>query len=286
MEKISEAEALALEEKAEHRYANNNGVKIHYALYGTGPLVVFLHGFPDYWLTWRHQMLVLSKFFRSAALDMRGYNLSDKPKGVENYNINRLVGDAAAVVADQGERSAIIVGHDWGGATAWNIAMRRPELVEKLAILNMPHPYSLARELASNPEQVKYSQYARNFMDPEFYKHISLVRLGNWVRDPAAKAKHLDAMKRSDPQAMLHYYQANYPREPYRVWESEPVHVKMPTLLIHGLKDKALASTGLNGLWNWVDADLTITTIPGADHFVQQDAADLVSRTLLAWLKR
>jgi pimeloyl-ACP methyl ester carboxylesterase len=286
MEKISEAEALALEEKAEHRYANNNGVKIHYALYGTGPLVVFLHGFPDYWLTWRHQMLALSKSFRSAALDMRGYNLSDKPKGVENYNINRLVDDAAAVIVAEGEKSAVIVGHDWGGATAWNIAMRRPELVEKLAILNMPHPYSLARELATNPDQVKYSQYARNFMDPEFYKQISPERLGNWVRDPAAKAKHLEAMKRSDPQAMLHYYQANYPREPYRVWESEPVHVKMPTLLIHGLKDKALASTGLNGLWNWVDADLTITTIPGADHFVQQDAADLVSRTLLAWLKR
>jgi epoxide hydrolase 4 len=286
MEKISEAEALALDEKAEHRYANNNGVKIHYALYGSGPLVVFLHGFPDYWLTWRHQMLALSKSFRSAALDMRGYNLSDKPKGVENYNINRLVEDAAAVIADQGEKSAIIVGHDWGGATAWNIAMRRPELVEKLAILNMPHPYSLARELATNPDQVKYSQYARNFMDPEFYKQISLERLGNWVSGPAAKAKHLEAMKRSDPQAMLHYYQANYPREPYRVWDSEPVHVKMSTLLIHGLKDKALASTGLNGLWNWVDADLTITTIPGADHFVQQDAADLVSRTLLAWLKR
>ncbi len=286
MEKISEAEALALEEKAEHRYANNNGVKIHYALYGTGSLVVFLHGFPDYWLTWRHQMLALSKSFRSAALDMRGYNQSDKPKGVENYNINRLVDDAAAVIAAEGEKSAVIVGHDWGGATAWNIAMRRPELVEKLAILNMPHPYSLARELATNPDQVKYSQYARNFMDPEFYKQISPERLGNWVRDPAAKAKHLEAMKRSDPQAMLHYYQANYPREPYRVWESEPVHVKMPTLLIHGLKDKALAATGLNGLWNWVDADLTITTIPGADHFVQQDAADLVSRTLLAWLKR
>ncbi len=286
MQKISEADSLALEDKAEHRYANNNGVKIHYALYGSGPLVVFLHGFPDYWLTWRHQMLALAKSFRAAALDMRGYNLSDKPKGVENYNINRLVDDAAAVIAAEGEKSAVIVGHDWGGATAWNIAMRRPELVEKLAILNMPHPYSLARELATNPEQVKYSQYARNFMDPEFYKQISLERLGNWVRDPAAKAKHLEAMQRSDPQAMLHYYQANYPREPYRVWNSEPAHVKMPTLLIHGLKDKALAATGLNGLWNWVDADLTITTIPGADHFVQQDAADLVSRTLLAWLKR
>src|SRR6202171_3778917 len=123
---MSEAEALALEEKAEHRYANSNGVKIHYALYGAGPLVVFLHGFPDYWLTWRHQMLALAKSFRSAALDMRGYNLSDKPKGVENYNINRLVDDVAAVIADQGEKSAVVVGHDWGGATAWKIAMRRP----------------------------------------------------------------------------------------------------------------------------------------------------------------
>ncbi|HLL28725.1 MAG TPA: alpha/beta hydrolase [Xanthobacteraceae bacterium] len=283
---MSEAEALALEDQAEHRYANNDGVKIHYALVGKGPLVVFLHGFPDYWLTWRHQMLALSKSFRTAALDMRGYNLSDKPKGVDNYKIDHMVADAAAVIAAEGEKSAVIVGHDWGGATAWNIAMKRPELCEKLAVLNMPHPYSLARELATNPEQVKYSQYARNFMDPEFYKQISLERLGAWVRDPAARARHLEAMQRSDPQAMLHYYQANYPREPYRVWNSEPEHVKIPTLLIHGLKDKALAPTGLNGLWNWVDADLTITTIPGADHFVQQDASDLVSRTLLAWLKR
>ena len=282
----TEAEALALEEAAEHRYADNNGVKIHYARIGAGPLVVFLHGFPDYWLTWRHQMLALSKSFRAVALDMRGYNLSDKPKGVENYKIDHMVADAAAVIAAEGEKRAIIVGHDWGGATAWNIAMKRPEICERLVVLNMPHPYSLARELATNPEQVKYSQYARNFMDPEFYKQISLERLGGWVSDPAAKAKHLEAMKRSDPQAMLHYYQANYPREPYRVWNSEPEHVGMPTLLIHGLKDKALASTGLNGLWNWIDADLTITTIPGADHFVQQDAADLVSRTLLAWLQR
>jgi len=282
----TEAEALALEEAAEHRYADNNGVKIHYARIGAGPLVVFLHGFPDYWLTWRHQMLALSKSFRAVALDMRGYNLSDKPKGVENYKIDHMVADAAAVIAAEGEKHAIIVGHDWGGATAWNVAMKQPELCERLVVLNMPHPYSLARELATNPEQVKYSQYARNFMDPEFYKQISLERLGGWVSDPAAKAKHLEAMKRSDPQAMLHYYQANYPREPYRVWNSEPEHVGMPTLLIHGLKDKALASTGLNGLWNWIDADLTITTIPGADHFVQQDAADLVSRTLLAWLQR
>src|SRR5260221_11750659 len=134
-----------------------------------------------------------------------------------------MVDDAAAVIAGEGEKSAVIVGHDWGGATAWNLAMRRPELCEKLAILNMPHPYSLARELATNAEQVKYSQYARNFLDPEFYKQISLERLANWVSGSAAKAKHLEAMKRSDPQTILHSCQPNYRPEPDRRWDSAPV---------------------------------------------------------------
>ena len=282
----TDAELLALEERAEHRYADNAGVRIHYALVGSGPLVVFLHGFPDYWLTWRHQMAALSKSFRAAALDMRGYNLSDKPKGVESYKTRQLVADVAAVIADQGEQRAVIVGHDWGGATAWALAMHRPELAERLIVLNMPHPWTLARLLVENPEQRANAQYARNFQNPEFYKQISLERLGGWVTDPAARAKHLEAMQRSDAQAMMHYYQANYPHEPYALPQGSPQLVKVPTLLIHGLGDKALLSEGLNGVWNYVANDLTITTIPGAGHFVQQDAAELVSRTMVWWLAR
>jgi pimeloyl-ACP methyl ester carboxylesterase len=217
---------------------------------------------------------------------MRGYNLSDKPKGVERYKTRHLVGDVAAVIAAEGQKRAIIIGHDWGGATAWAVAMHRPELVERLIVLNMPHPWTLAKLLAENPEQRANSQYARNFQDPEFYKQLSLDRLSNWVTDPAARAKHQEAMRRSDAEAMLHYYQANYPREPYRVPEGAPKQVQVPTLLIHGLGDKALLSEGLNGVWNYVANDLTIVTIPGAGHFVQQDAAVLVSRTIVAWLGR
>jgi epoxide hydrolase 4 len=270
----------------EHRYADNGGVKIHYARTGAGPLVVMMHGFPDFWFSWRHQMWALSPHFRVCALDMRGYNLSDKPKGAENYKTRHLIADAEAVIKAEGEGRAIIVGHDWGGNTAWALAMHRPELCERLIVLNMPHPWTLARLLAANPEQRKNSQYARNFQDPEFYKKIDVERLIGWVSDAGARDIYREAMKRSDPQAMLHYYQANYPKEPYQAPQGMPALVQVPTLLIHGLNDKALLSDGLAGVWNYVAADLTITTIPGADHFVQQDAAALVSRTMLAWLRR
>jgi pimeloyl-ACP methyl ester carboxylesterase len=275
-----------IESRVEHRYADNAGVKIHYAFAGSGPLVVMMHGFPDYWYSWRHQMAALAPGFRVAALDMRGYNLSDKPKGAESYKTRHLIADAAAVIAAEGEKRAIVAGHDWGGNTAWSLAMHRPELAERLIVLNMPHPYTLARLLAENPEQRKNSQYARNCQDPEFYKQIDVERLSAWVTDPKARDRYREAMKRSDPQAMLHYYQANYPREPYAAPQHEPKPVRVPTLLIHGLDDETLLADGLSGVWNYVAADLTIITIPGAGHFVQQDAAELVSRTMLAWLNR
>ena len=111
-------------DQVEHRFADSNGVKIHYAVLGEGPLVVMIHGFPDFWYTWRHQMRALADHkYRVAAVDMRGYNLSDKPKGVESYAMPLLVGDIAAVVKAEKQTDAIIVGHDWGGAVAWNVAM-------------------------------------------------------------------------------------------------------------------------------------------------------------------
>ena len=108
-----------MEKLVEHGYATNNGVKIHYAALGTGPLIVMIHGFPDYWYTWRHQMTALAPDYRVVALDQRGYNLSDKPKGVDNYSMSLLVSDVAAVIKHLGKEKAIIVGHDWGGAVAW-----------------------------------------------------------------------------------------------------------------------------------------------------------------------
>jgi pimeloyl-ACP methyl ester carboxylesterase len=277
---------LSIQDRVEHKFADNEGVKIHYAALGQGSLAVMMHGFPDHWLTWRHQIDALSKQFRVCAISMRGYGRSDKPEGVESYAMRKLVTDCAAVIAAEGAGKAMIIGHDWGGATAWNVGMRRPDLTERLIVLNMPHPWTLAKLLAENPEQQKNSQYARNFQDPEFYKQISLERLGAWVTDPEARKLHLEAMQQSSAQAMLHYYQANYPSPPYAAPTAPPPKVKAPTLLIHGMEDKALLSEGLNGVWNFVDRDFTLATIPGAGHFVQQDAAEAVSRTILAWLAR
>src|SRR5439155_14996439 len=124
---------------------SEGGVKIHYATLGEGPLVLMIHGFPDFWYSWRVQMAALSDRFQVVAIDQRGYNLSDKPKGVENYDMRLLVADVAAVIRHLGRDKATIVGHDWGGVVAWTFAMTQPQMAENLIILNLPHPNGLAR---------------------------------------------------------------------------------------------------------------------------------------------
>ena len=153
-------------ERVEHGYAvSEGGVKIHYATLGSGPLVVMIHGFPDFWYSWRHQMAALSESSQVVAIDQRGYNLSDKPKGVEQYDMRLLVADVAAVIRHLGRDKATIVGHDWGGMVAWQFAMQVPAMTERLIVLNLPHPRGLVRELRTNPEQIKNSAYARAFQD-------------------------------------------------------------------------------------------------------------------------
>jgi epoxide hydrolase 4 len=279
-----------LEKRVEHGYANSSGVKIHYARLGQknqqAPLVVMIHGFPDFWYTWRDQMEALADKYDVVAIDQRGYNLSDKPKGVENYDVSLLVGDVAAVIKHLGRDKAIVVGHDWGGLVAWSLAIARPEMVDKLIILNLPHPRGIVRELAHNPEQQKNSQYARNFQKEDAASKLTAEQLAFWVKDPKAKEKYVEAFKRSDFEAMLNYYKRNYPREPYAEDPSPVIKVKAPVLMIHGLKDTALNAHGLNDTWEWLEKDLTLVTIPDASHFVQQDASDLVTRTIKMWLAR
>jgi epoxide hydrolase 4 len=178
------------------------------------------------------------------------------------------------------------VGHDWGGMVAWQLALNAPQFVDKLIILNLPHPQALARELATNPAQQKNSQYARNFQKDGSEKLLTAQGLAFWVKDPAAKAKYVEAFQRSDFEAMMNYYRRNYPREPYQMPEGEPKRLQMPLLMFHGLGDTALLSGALNNTWDWLDKDMTLVTIPGASHFVQQDAAELVTRTMQLWLAR
>jgi pimeloyl-ACP methyl ester carboxylesterase len=278
--------ASDIESRVKHGYADSNGVKIHYASLGSGPLIVMIHGFPDYWYTWRDQMEALSDKFQCVAIDQRGYNLSDKPKGVENYDMRLLVGDVVAVIKSLGQEKAIVVGHDWGGMVAWQLALNVPQVVDRLIILNLPHPRGLSRELAHNPEQQKNSAYARNFQQPDAASKFNVEMWTGWVKDPAARAKYVEALKRSDAEGMLNYYKRNYPKEPYTEDTSPVVKTQMSVLEIHGLADTALLSGALNNTWDWMGKDYTLVTIPGAGHFVQQDASDLVSRSMRAWLLR
>jgi epoxide hydrolase 4 len=274
---------LAAEELGDEGFLDSGGVRLHYVTKGEGTLLVMIHGFPDFWYSWRDQMPALSKHFKVVAIDQRGYNKSDQPQGVENYTMDKLVEDVHSVLKHFSREKAVIVGHDWGGIVAWSFAMKYPEKTDRLIILNLPHPKGLARELANNPEQQKNSQYARDFQKPDAASKLKPEFLARWVKDPEARKKYIEAFQRSSMEGMLNYYKANYPREPYADTRDYPP-VKCSVLMFHGLKDTALLPGALNDTWKWLEGDLTLITIPSAGHFVQQDASELVTRNMVRWL--
>ena len=184
---LSIASSGAAQGIGKHGFANHGDVKIHYVTAGEGPLVVMLHGFPDYWYTWRKQIPSIAQDHQVVAIDLRGFNKSDHPEGVENYAMPELVGDVQAVLKHFGKERATIIGHDWGGMIAWSFAMRHPELTEQLVILNLPHPACLTRELANNPAQQRASAYARNFQQPDAASTLSAEGLTFWVHDAEAR---------------------------------------------------------------------------------------------------
>jgi pimeloyl-ACP methyl ester carboxylesterase len=285
-----ESQPKDLWDRVEQHNADSNGVKIHYVALGKGPLIIMIHGFPDFWYTWRKQMDVLSAHYRVVAVDQRGYDLSDRPAGIEQYAMPLLVNDIGAVIRAEGRSNAVIVGHDWGGAVAWFLAMTHPDWIQALVILNLPHPNGIQREIKNNPEQRKNSQYAFNFQKPGAEKNLTAEGLAGWVKDDAARVHYIEAFKRSDFEAMLNYYRANYPRADQDT-QTAPAptalpKVTVPVLEFHGLGDQALLPGALSGTWDWVEKDYTLVTIPGAGHFVQQDASDMVSTTMSDWLGR
>jgi len=273
------AAAVAIESK----FATSpDGTKIHYNASGAGPLVVAIHGFPDFSASWDKLAPALNDKYRFVALDTRGYNLSDKPTGVANYAMPKLVEDVQAVIKAEGATKATVVGHDWGAAIAWNYAFAHPETLERLVILSVPHPANMGRQLQAAPQN---SNYARNFQKEGSENNLTAEGLANWVRDPEAKAKYVEAFKRSSFAGMMNYYRANYPSAP-EPGAAPPTFPKInvPVLVIHGMKDTALLSMGHNDTWDQVAKDTTVLMIPDANHFVQHDAAALVNGSIRSWL--
>ena len=279
--------AQTLMDQVEHNYVDNDGVSIHYAKMGSGPLIVFIHGFPDFWYSWRHQMIGLADEYAVAALDTRGYNLSGKPEGEANYDMTLLTSDVAAVINAENEKSAIIVGHDWGGGIAWSFAAAYPQMTDRLIIMNLPHIKGLQRELSTMGQQHSNSQYARNFQQPDSHENISPAGLAMALSqgDDALREIYLEAFENSSTESMMNYYRRNYPREPYvdGPWTELP-RIQAPVLQFHGLNDTALLAPALNNTWEELDRDWTLVTIPGVGHWPHHEKPDMVTNMMRAWL--
>jgi len=162
--------------------------------------------------------------------------------------------------------------------------MKYPEMTDRLIVCNLPHPRGIAYERVHNPEQQKNMAYARRFQEPDAAKSLTAEALASRIKDPVVKARYVEAFGRSDFEAMLNYYKQNYPYPPYVEDSSPLVKVKAPVLLFHGLNDTALMHGALNHTWEWLENTLTLVTVPGVGHWVQDEAADLVSGTMAAWL--
>ncbi|HEY2067198.1 MAG TPA: alpha/beta hydrolase [Gemmatimonadaceae bacterium] len=255
--------------------------------HGQGPLIIFLHGFPEFWYAWRDQLAEFGRDHRAVAVDMRGFNLSSKPSAVDEYRISTLVADLGALADHFEARKFVLVAHDWGGAVAWMFAVAHPDRVEKLVIINSPHPALFARELAQNPAQREASQYMLAFREPTAeatYSADNFAALRDLVRD-LFTASHFTSVDSaaylaawSQPGALtggFNYYRASRVVPPsvtslQTVPPSMPpaqMRVMVPTLVIWGERDRYLVPQNLVGLEQLVP-DLRIKRIPDATHWV------------------
>jgi pimeloyl-ACP methyl ester carboxylesterase len=279
-----------------HHRAVVNGVGLHYVEAGAGPLVLLLHGFPDFWYTWRRQIPVLAEAgFRVVAPDLRGYNESDKPPGVASYRLKLLSADVAALIRHLGCARAFVVGHDWGGAVAWHTALTHSDVVERLVVLNAPHPAAFFRELRT-PRQLLKSWYMFFFQLPALPE--ALCRRNNfaWLeralrRDPVRPGAFSDddlcryKLALSRPGALtaaINYYRALFRYTPRRLLGRMPP-ITVPTLLIWGEQDRYLGLALTEGLDRWVPG-LRVERIADASHWVQADAPERVNQLLLDFL--
>ena len=266
-----------------------NGVRLHCVEAGPeqGPPVILLHGFPEFWRGWDRQIGPLARAgFRVVVPDQRGYNISEKPQGVESYHIDTLVADVAALIHDLGHERAHIVGHDWGGVIAWAVAISRPAVVDKLVILNAPHPGAFGREIR-RPEQRKRSWYVGFFQLPWLPERL-LVPFGRkglgGARPGSYSAEDMHHYETAWTQPGAATAMINYYRALIRFGNVKGRQVHAPTLLLWGEKDSALVPELADNLGKWVP-NLKTVKFPHATHWVMRDETLRVNQELLAFLE-
>jgi epoxide hydrolase 4 len=273
-------------------YITVNNIRLHYVEEGEGEVVILLHGFPEFWYSWRKQIPVLGKNYRVIAPDMRGYNLSDKPKGIANYGIDILAKDIAELIQSLSVGKVNLVGHDWGGAVAWQVATQYPELIKKLAILNMPHPAEMRKAFFKfNLAQLMRSYYIFFFQLPALPEWLigrnlakTFARTFNSMspkKDNYTSTdieQYVNAYKQKGAlTATINYYRAALRNlKAFKALDSLP----MPVLLIWGEQDKALGKE-LSLNTSAYCKQLKVVYDAGSGHFIQHDNPGLVNKNLL-----
>jgi epoxide hydrolase 4 len=270
----------------EHLHVEVNNIHLHVATIGVGKPLFLLHGFPDFWYGWKSLIPLLKDNYKLIIPDLRGYNLSDKPKGVENYDMNILIEDLINLVDYFKFDEIYLAGHDWGGVIAWCFAEKYPDRVEKMMILNAPHPKIFQEQLSKNKAQQRASFYIFEFLKPHGEQFV-IKNDFKWLKwavfsgmdkkkdfTEYDKQKYLKAW--SEPGAIeggVNYYRANLN---FKAWTGK---IKVPTIVIHGMDDVAVLPSVLDGLDEYVK-NLKIVKVEKASHWVMHDVPELIAKNI------
>jgi epoxide hydrolase 4 len=292
-----------LAERLEHNFAQVNGVRLHYVSAGKGDLLLFAHGFPSFWYTWRNQLAEFGRDHLAVAPDMRGYNLSSKPAAAPHYRLPIIVEDLRALVEHLGYDRFTLVGNDWGGLLAWTFALHHPEMLDKLIILSSPHPACFERELRENPVQQEASQYLLGLRTPGSEDLLAVddyQLLADNVLDFPFYTDHDRACYRrswSQPGGLtgaLGWYRAAWlgpPADdgiaPHGNYVPEIINqeVRVPTLVIKAEGCPYFLSGTLDGLDAYVP-DLTLRRLPSQSHSIAEEQPEAVNRHIREFLDR
>lgn len=283
------------QETWQHHDIITNGIRMHYVTQGRGPLVLLLHGFPEFWYSWRYQIPFLAELgYTVVAPDLRGYNDSEKPR--TGYSVSNLLCDIVGLIKELGQEQAIIVGHDWGGVLAWAFAIKYPQMTQRLIGLNAPPPWTFMRELRTF-KQLRKSWYIFLFQIPWLPEYIlgrnhaeviGRALYGSAVQKSAFPPDVLERYREAISKpgvltAALNYYRATFRRPGSAADGSLNGAVSASTLLIWGEQDVALTLEMTYGLEQWVP-NIQIKRIPDSGHWVQQEKPELVNQYMREFL--
>lgn len=280
-------------ENISHKYIEVNGIKMHYVEQGEGELMLLLHGFPEFWYSWRNQIPELAKNYHVVAPDLRGYNETDKPKEVSAYKLETLTKDVLELIDKLGYEKAIVVAHDWGGAIGYELGMQHPDKVEKLVIINSPHPSIMKKNLTGNFQQFKRSWYMFFFQIPflpEFFMRSNLKL--NFKKTFRGWAFNKSNFTDQDIDEYVKAFEKkgaltgaiNWYRAALRSWNNlkKPKNpISVPTLIIWGEDDKALGKELTFNMDKYFSAPYKVKYLSKCSHWVQNEYPDKVNQMLL-----